>query len=72
MVIYLTYGSRANIQFRDLIASFNISKESQDYGDRSDPRILEIDSIFLKLSRFSQVQGELERTLVIEKTFTSK
>ena len=34
------------------------------YGDRSGPRILEIDPAILKLSRFSQAQGECERTLV--------
>ena len=34
------------------------------YGDRSGPRILEIDSVILKLSRFPQVKSEREWTLV--------
>ena len=66
MVIYLAYGSTANFRFRGPIAKINnISKERQDYGDRCGPRILEIDPVILKLSRFPQVQSERERTLVI-------
>ena len=65
MVVYLAYGSRANFLFRGPIASINISKESQGNVDRSGPIILEIDHIIIKLSRFSQVQSERERTLVI-------
>ena len=65
MVIYLAYGSTANFRFRGSIAKINISKERQDYGDRSGLRILEIDSVIQKLSRFPQVQSERERTLVI-------
>ena len=34
------------------------------YGDRSGPKILEIDPVILKLSRFPQVQSERERTLI--------
>ena len=67
MVLYLAYGSTANFPFRDPIAKINISKERQDYGDCSGPRILEIDSVILKLSRFPQVQSEREWTLVNEK-----
>ena len=62
MVVYLAYGSTANFRFRGPIAKINISKERQDYGDRSGPRILEIDSVILKLSRFPQVQSECEWT----------
>ena len=62
MVVYLAYGSTANFRFRGPIAKINISKERQDYGDRSGPRILEIDSVILKLSRFPQVQSEREWT----------
>ena len=58
MVVQLTFD------FRGPIAKINISKERQDYGDRSGPRILEIDSVILKLSRFPQVQSEREWTLV--------
>ena len=59
-------GLTANFQFRGPIASINISKESQGYGDLlvSGPRILKIDPVILKLSRFYQVQSERERTLV--------
>ena len=64
LVVYLAYGSTANFRFRGPIAKINISKERQDYGDRSGPRILEIDSVILKLSRFPQVQSEREWTLV--------
>ena len=64
MVVYLAYGSTANFRFRGPIAKINISKERQDYGDRSGPRILEIDPVILKLSRFPQVQSERERTLI--------
>ena len=64
----LAYGSTANFQFRGPIAKINISKERQDYGDCSGPRILEIDSVILKLSRFPQVQSERERTLVAWQT----
>ena len=67
MVVYLAYGSTANFRLRGPIAKINISKEQEGYGDRSGPRILEIDPVFLKLSRFSQVQSERERTLVNEK-----
>ena len=62
----------ANFRVRCSIASINTSKESKGYGDRSGPRILEIDPVIQKLSRFSQVQSERERTLVTEKPFTSK
>ena len=68
MVVYLAYGSTANFRFRGSIAKINISKERQDYGDRSGPRILEIDSVILKLSRFPQVQSEREWTLVLDFT----
>ena len=64
VVVYLAYGSTANFRFQGPIAKINISKERQDYGDRSGPRILEIDPVILKLSQFSQVQSERERTLV--------
>ena len=57
MVVYLAYGSTANFQFQGPIAKINISKEREGYGDRSGPRILEIDPVILKLSRFSQVQS---------------
>ena len=64
MVVYLAYGSTANSLFPGPIAKINISKkEREGFGDRSDPRILEIDPVILKLSRFSQVQSERERTL---------
>ena len=63
MVVYLAYGSTANFRFRGSIAKINISKERQDYGDRSGPTILEIDSVIQKLSRFPQVQSEREWTL---------
>ena len=43
VVVYLAYGSTANFRFRGQIASINIPKESQGYGDRSGPTILEID-----------------------------
>ena len=62
LVVYLDYGSPANFQFLDPIASINISKESQCYGDHSGPIMLQIDLVILKLSRFSQVQSECERT----------
>ena len=65
MVVYLAYGSTANFKLRGPIAKINISKELQGYGDRSDPRNLEIDPVILKLSRFSQVQSEREWTLVV-------
>ena len=65
MVVYLAYGSTANFRFQGPIAKINISKERQDYGDRSGPRILEIDSVILKLSRFPQVQSEREWTLTM-------
>ena len=70
VVVYLAYGSTANFRFRGPIAKINISKERQDYGDRSGPRILEIDSVILKLSRFPQVQSEREWTLVVVFLFT--
>ena len=63
MVVYLAYGNTANFRFRGSIAKINISKERQDYGDRSGPRILEIGSVIQKLSRFPQVQSEREWTL---------
>ena len=68
MVVYLAYGSTANFLFHGPIAKINISKERQDYGDRSGPRILEINSVIIKLSRFPQVQSEREWTLVHENT----
>ena len=46
----LAYGSTANFQFHDSIASLNISKESPCYGDRSSPRILQNGPVILKLS----------------------
>ena len=64
VVVYLAYGGTANFRFRGPIAKINISKERQDYGDRSGPRILEIDPVILKLSRFPQVQSERERTSI--------
>ena len=64
VVVYLAYGSTVNFQFRGPIAKINISKEREGYSDRSGPRILETDPVILKLSRFSQVQSERERTLV--------
>ena len=63
MVVYLAYGSTANSLFPGPIAKINILKEREGFDDRSGPRILEIDPVILKLSRFSQVQSELERTL---------
>ena len=65
MVVYLAYGSTANFRFRGPIAKIYISEEREGYGVRSDPSILEIDPVILKLSRFSQVQSERERTLVM-------
>ena len=65
MVVYLAYGSTANFRFRGSIAKIYISKERKGHGVRSGPRILEIDQVFRKLSRFSQVLSERERTLVI-------
>ena len=62
VVVYLAYGSTVNFGFRGQIASINISKESQVYGDRSGPIILEINQVILKLSQFPQVQSEHERT----------
>ena len=64
MVVYLACGSTANFQFRGPIAKIYISKEREGYGVRSGPRILENDPVILKLSRFSKVQSERERTLV--------
>ena len=64
MVVYLAYGSTANFLFRGSIAKIYISKEREDHGVRSGPRILENDQVFRKLSRFSQVQSEREGTLV--------
>ena len=64
MVVYLAYGSTANFRFRGPIAKNNIPKEREGYGDRSGPRILEIDPVIIKLSQFSQVQSEREQTLV--------
>ena len=58
------HSSGRNFRFRGSIAKINISKERQDYGDRSGLRILEIDPVILKLSRFPQVQSERERTLI--------
>ena len=69
VVVYLAYGSTANFLFRGPIAKINISKEREGYGDRSGPRILEIDPVILKLSRFYQVQSERERTLVMVAMF---
>ena len=63
MVVYLAYGSTANFLSRGSIAKIYISKEQEGRGVRSGPRILEIDEVFRKLSRFSQVQSERERTL---------
>ena len=63
MVIYLAYGSTANFRFLGTIAKIYISKEREGYGVRSGARILEIDQVNRKLSRFSQVQSERERTL---------
>ena len=40
VVVYLAYGSTVNFLFQGPIAKINISKERQDYGDRSGPRIL--------------------------------
>ena len=47
-----------------LTFDFDVQKEREGEGERSSPRILEIDPVILKLSRFFQVQGERERTLV--------
>ena len=55
MVVYLTYGSTDNFRFRGPVAKINISKERDGYGDRSGPRILEIDPVIRKLSRFPLV-----------------
>ena len=63
LVAYLAYGSTANFRFLGLIAKIYISKERGGYGVRSGARILEIDQVIRKLSRFSQVQSERERTL---------
>ena len=49
VVAYLAYGSTANFRFRGRIAKINISKEWQGYGDRSSPRLLEIDPVILKV-----------------------
>ena len=65
VVVYLANGSTANFRFRGSIAKINILKEREGYSDRSGPRILEIDPVILKLSRFSQVKSERERTLVL-------
>ena len=64
MVVHLAYGSTVKFPFQDPIAKINISKERQGYGDRSGPRNLEIDPVFIKLLQFSQVQSERKRTLV--------
>ena len=42
--------STTNFGSQGPIASINILKESQGYGDRSGPIILEIDPVILKLS----------------------
>ena len=63
--VYLANGSTSNFRFRGSIAKINILKEREGYSDRSGPRILEIDPVILKLSRFSQVKSERERTLVL-------
>ena len=65
MVVYFAYGSTANFWFRYPIASLNISKESTGYGDRSGPISIKIGPVICKLSLFSQVQGERERTVVV-------
>ena len=65
MVVYLAYGSTANFRFLGPIAKIYISKEREGYGVRSGARILDIDQVIRKLSRFSQVQSERERTLVL-------
>ena len=56
MVVQLTFDFEVQL-LRSII-----SKEREGYGVRSSPRILEIDQVILKLSRFSQVQSERERT----------
>ena len=66
VVVYLAYGSTANFRFRGLIAEINIPKERQGYGDHSGPRILEIDQVILKLSRFPQVQSERKRNNITD------
>ena len=58
MVVYLAYGSTANFRFRGLVAKINISKEREGYVDRFGPKILEIDPVIIKFSRYSQVQSE--------------
>ena len=58
VVVYLAYGSTANFRFRGPIAKIYISKEWEGHGICSGPRILEIDQVFRKLSRFYQVQSE--------------
>ena len=64
MVVYLAYGSTTNFRFLGPIAKIYILKEQKGFGVRSGARILEIDQVIRKLSRFSQVQSERERTLV--------
>ena len=59
----MAYGSTANFLFLGPIAKIYISKEREGYGVHSGARILEIDQVIRKLSRFSQVQSERERTL---------
>ena len=59
MVVQLTFD------FEVQLLRSHISKERGGCGGRSGPRILEIDLVILKLSRFSQVQSERERTLAI-------
>ena len=58
MVVQLTFDFEVQL-LRSIY-----SKERQDYGDRSGPRILEIVPVILKLSRFPQVQSEREQTLI--------
>ena len=62
LVVYLAYGSTANFRFLGPIAKIYISKEREGYGVPSGARISEIDQVIRKLSRFSQVQSERERT----------
>ena len=57
MVVELTFDFEVQL-LRSIF-----QKERQGYGDLSGPRILEIDPVILKLSQFSEVQSERERTV---------
>ena len=69
VVAYLAYGSTANFRFRGRIAKINISKEWQGYGDRSSPRLLEIDPVILKVIAIFP-GAKICNKLLVSKTLT--